>query len=98
LADLKDYRVRASREEIARSLEGAWREDVLFELQQVVDRCDFCQRQIRECDQRLERLLAALPSHPEAVKPGPEKAEEGKPNSSSKEKKVRRRAAMGRAA
>src|SRR4029450_7349242 len=41
LADLKDYRVRASREEIARSLEGTWREDVLFELQQVVDRYCF---------------------------------------------------------
>src|SRR6266446_308307 len=37
LADLKDYRVRASREEVARSLEGNWREDVLFELQQAVD-------------------------------------------------------------
>jgi hypothetical protein len=37
LADLKDYRVRASREEVARSLEGNWREDMLFELQQAVD-------------------------------------------------------------
>jgi len=32
LAALVDYRVRASREEIARSLEGNWRPDVLFEL------------------------------------------------------------------
>ena len=64
LADLRDYRVRASREEIARSLEGTWREDMLFELQQVVERYDFCQQQIRECDRRLERLLAALPSRP----------------------------------
>jgi transposase len=31
LAAMKDHRVRASDEEIARSLEGNWREDVLFE-------------------------------------------------------------------
>jgi hypothetical protein len=30
-----------------------------FELQQVVERYDFCWQQIRACDQRLERLLAA---------------------------------------
>ena len=37
LADLKHYRVKASREEVARSLEGNWRDDVLFELGQAVD-------------------------------------------------------------
>jgi DNA-binding transcriptional regulator YbjK len=34
LAILADCRVKASREEVARSLEGNWRDDVLFELQQ----------------------------------------------------------------
>lgn len=47
LAKLKDYRIKASEEEIARSLEGNWREEVLFELQQAVEAYDFCQRQIR---------------------------------------------------
>jgi transposase len=69
LAAMKDHRVRASDEEIARSLEGNWREDVWFELPQAVDGYDFCQRQIRECDERLQRYLQALPSralpHPE---------------------------------
>ena len=64
LADLRDYRVRATREEIARSLEGTWNEDLLFELQQAADRYDFCQRQMAECDRRLQRLLAALPDAP----------------------------------
>src|SRR4029077_12335766 len=41
LADLKDYRIHASKEEIARSLEGTWQEEVLFELQQAVDAYDF---------------------------------------------------------
>jgi transposase len=62
LADLKHERVRASREEVARSLEGNWREDVLFELQQAVDEYQFAHRQMRECDQRLEKYLSALPA------------------------------------
>lgn len=62
LADLRDWRVKASREEIARSLEGTWREDVLFELKQAVDAYDFVQKQMGECDQELEKYMAALPS------------------------------------
>ena len=31
LAKLKNYRIQASEEEIARSLEGNWQDDVLFE-------------------------------------------------------------------
>ena len=62
LAAMKDYRIRASEEEIARSLEGTWQEDVLFELQQAVDAYDFYHQQLAECDRRLEALLKALPS------------------------------------
>jgi hypothetical protein len=62
LAQLKDYRVRASLEEIARSLEGTWQPDVLFELKQAVDRYDFCQQQMAECDAQLQKYLAALPT------------------------------------
>jgi transposase len=62
LAQMKDYRIRASEEEIARSLEGHWQEAVLFELQQAVEAYDFCHRQIAECDRRLETYLSALPS------------------------------------
>ena len=61
-ADLRDARVKASREEIARSLEGNWREDVLFELKQAVEAYDFGQKQMGECDRELEKYMAALPS------------------------------------
>ena len=61
LAQLKDYRARASEEEIACSLEGNGQEDVIFELPQSVERYDFCQGQIRACDQQLSKYLAALP-------------------------------------
>ena len=40
LADLKNEKVQASREEVARSLEGNWQDDVLFELQRAVDDYD----------------------------------------------------------
>jgi transposase len=62
LADMKNYRVRASREEVARSLEGNWREDVLFELRQAVDSYQFAHQQMQECDKKLENYLANLPA------------------------------------
>jgi transposase len=61
LAKLWNYRVAASEAEIAHSLEGNWREDVSFELQQVVDAYDFHQKQIAACDVQLQRSLSALP-------------------------------------
>lgn len=57
LADLCDYRVQASREEVARSLEGNWREDVLFELQQAVEGRRFRQQQIQACEQKLQYYI-----------------------------------------
>jgi transposase len=62
LADMADYRVKASREEVARSLEGNWRDDVLFELQQAVDSYHFAHRQMQECDENLTLYLASLPA------------------------------------
>ena len=62
LAKLRDRRVEASEEEIAHSLEGNWRDDVLFELQQVLDGYDFLGRQIALCDVELQKYMAALPS------------------------------------
>jgi transposase len=62
LARLRDRRIKASEEEVARSLEGNWQEDQLFELQQAVDEYDFRQKQIAECDRKLQAYLAVLPS------------------------------------
>ena len=60
LAAFRDCRVKASEEEIARSLEGNWQEDLLFVLQQEQDGYEFCQRQMAECDQRLQQYLQQL--------------------------------------
>jgi transposase len=61
LAQLRDRRIQASEEEVAASLQGHWREDVLFELGQVMEAYDFYQKQMATCDRRLQEYLAALP-------------------------------------
>src|SRR6266478_9048623 len=57
LATFRDKRVKASEEEIARSLEGNWQEDLLFMLKQEQDGYEFCQKQMSECDERLQQYL-----------------------------------------
>jgi transposase len=47
---------------VARSPEGNWRPDVLFELQQSVDSYHFAHRQMQECDEKLTLYLASLPT------------------------------------
>jgi len=62
LAALADRRVQASRREIAQSLEGHWREELLFVLQQVHDLYFFHLESIAGCDRRIEAHLQTLPS------------------------------------
>jgi transposase len=57
LAALRDPRVKASEEQIARYLEGNWQEDLLFVLKQEQEGYEFCQQQIAECDRQLEQYL-----------------------------------------
>jgi transposase len=88
LAKLRDRRIAASEAEIAHSLEGNWRDDILFELQQVVDAYDFHQKQIAACDVELQRYLSALPirSEPGASEPSRAVAPSEKPNKQRKHK------------
>ena len=62
LAQLRDSRCQASEEEMVQSLQGNWKEVLLFELQQAVDAYDFYHQQMRKCDQQLQRSMAALPT------------------------------------
>jgi transposase len=61
LAALRDKRVKASEEEIARGLEGNWQDDLLFLLKQEQEGYEFCQKQIAECDAQLEQYLQQTP-------------------------------------
>ncbi len=57
LAKLRDTRVKASAEEIAKSLEGNWRAELLFVLRQEYEMYQTLQRKIQECDQELYQHL-----------------------------------------
>jgi transposase len=82
LAKLRHYRIQASEEEIARSLEGNWQDDVLFELRQAVEQYEFHQRQIAACDTELEKYLGSLPSR--TIEGGEEGEGEAEGNSGGK--------------
>jgi transposase len=57
LAAFRDCRVKASEEQIARSLEGNWQEDLLFVLKQEQDGYEFGQKQMAECDRQVAQYL-----------------------------------------
>src|ERR1700675_1860843 len=60
LAELSHPQIRASRPEIAKSLEGNWRPELLFVLQQEVEMYDTYQQRIAECDRELEAHLKSF--------------------------------------
>lgn len=66
LVALVDWRVKASREVLLRSLEGNWRAEQLFLLEQNCRLHRYCEEQIRLCDDHIETALQML----EAATPG----------------------------
>ena len=60
LARLKNSRIHASEDEIAKSLQGSWRAEHLFALKQALDAFDFCGTQLAECDAQVQAQLQAL--------------------------------------
>ena len=65
LAGLANYRVKKSKAEIAESLTGNWREDLIFDLRACLDLHDFYVGKLRQCDEELESKIAALKSSDE---------------------------------
>ena len=63
LGAMKNVRVRASVDDIARSLQGTWRAEHLFALKQALDAFDFVGTQLAECDAEIERQLQTLKLH-----------------------------------
>lgn len=60
LARHKHARIRASHQEIARSLEGTWREELLFVMAQSLELYDTYQEKIQLCDQRIDEHLHSM--------------------------------------
>lgn len=63
LAAFKDSRIKASADEIAKSLQGNWRAEHLFALKQALALFDFIGTQLAECDAAIEAQLHRLQAH-----------------------------------
>jgi transposase len=63
LAGYRDRRIKASEDDIAKSLHGNWRGEHLFALKQALAVFDFCAQQLGECDVEIELRLKALGKH-----------------------------------
>jgi transposase len=73
LAALSHPGIHATRQTIARSLEGTWQPDLLFVLQQEVAMYDSYQQRIAECDQALEQHLKGIADKVAATPPDAER-------------------------
>ena len=72
LALHKHGRIRASRDEIARSLEGTWRPELLFVLEQSLELYDTYVEKITECDRRIDEHLKTMEAKAEPTQATPE--------------------------
>jgi transposase len=61
LVKLADSRLKASKEDLIKSLEADWRKEYLFTLRQCYDLYEFYQLKIAECDKQIETLLLLYP-------------------------------------
>lgn len=57
LLTLCDPRIKASQEEIIKSLQGIWKEEYLFMLEQAVENYEFHQMQIKRCEEKIQQQL-----------------------------------------
>lgn len=63
LAGLVSKRVKKSRQEIAKSLHGNWREDLLFEVKECLSLYRLYEKKLKECDQHLEKVFGSMEVH-----------------------------------
>lgn len=69
LARLRHARIRASETDIIKALEGNWREEHLFALQQAVAFYDAYRAAVTECDAQLAQVLERLACHDAPLEP-----------------------------
>ncbi len=71
MAGLADKQVKASKEEIKKSLTGNWRDENVFELKQAYETYLFFREKISECDVQIENVLSRMePEKPEDLQKG----------------------------
>ena len=74
LGEMKNNRIHASVDEIAKSLQGNWRAEHLFALKQALAAFDFIGTQVAECDQEIEAQLRRLQTHERPLAKGGKRA------------------------
>ena len=77
LAKLRDRRIRADETTIAKSMQGHWREEHIFELTQALELYRFYQGKIAECDREIEAQLERFDDRSDGGSPG----DHGRPRS-----------------
>lgn len=65
LAELKDRRIKATTQELIKSLEGDYRDEHIFTLKQALDGYKFIRQQIVECDLEIEKYLQKMDKQPD---------------------------------
>jgi hypothetical protein len=79
LAELRDRRIRASRETIAKALVGTWRREHLFTLGQSLGAYRHYQGQITQCDGEIQEMLSHFDSRIDPTQPPPMPSPSHKP-------------------
>lgn len=74
LAEFRDPRIKASKQQIAQSLEGTWRPEQLAILKRQLEDWDHLQRQMAACDRDLQAMMQRLPTAEAKACPPPETA------------------------
>ena len=69
LASHRDPRCKHDQATIAKALEGHWRAEHLFALQQALEQYEFLQQQLRACETQIEGCLQAFVAHVEGGPP-----------------------------
>ena len=62
LATLRDWRIKATPEEVANSLLGNWRDELIFVVEENLALYGVYQTKIERCDQRIEQHLKSMPA------------------------------------
>ncbi len=70
LAKLRDSRIRADEKTIAKSLQGHWREEHIFELTQALELYRFYHDKMTECDREIEAQLERFEDRSDGGSPG----------------------------
>ncbi len=60
LVKLVHHKVKASKEDLLKALEGVWREECLFELKHATEHYNFLQNQTCECDKKIEEQMIII--------------------------------------